>query len=123
VPFFYIELYALKYKIMRTELAFYLLAALAAGSVVGRFGAGVVSAKFGMFNILILCCIGTSITRFCFIPTISKGPLIVVTLLYGFLLRAIVFFGPAIGVALAPNRAVIGTRLVWRFSSWVSECT
>jgi len=115
VPFFYIELYALEYRITTTELAFYLLAIIAAGSIAGRFGAGVLSKTLGMFNVLIVCCISTSILCFCFIVAKSKGPLIVVTLLYGLLSGAIVSLGPAIAVALAPNRAVIGTRLGMAF--------
>ncbi|GAB7349765.1 hypothetical protein MBLNU459_g0491t2 [Dothideomycetes sp. NU459] len=110
-PFFYVEIYALEYKITSPHLAFYLLSVITTSSVYTRIVPNLVAAKVGMFNVVIPCVLTTGILGFCFIAAKSQASLIAVSLLCGFFSGSCVSIIPALGVMITKNRKVVGTRI------------
>ncbi|KAJ9603389.1 hypothetical protein H2200_012167 [Cladophialophora chaetospira] len=116
-PYFYIELYALERGLASAETAFYLLAVITGGSILGRLGPNLVAAKIGMYNVIIPCMILAGIFAFGFIGVPNPSSIIMVGVLYGFFSGAIVSISPTLAVQLSPNRAMIGTRMGMAFSA------
>lgn len=110
-PFFYVEIYAIEYKITSPHLAFYLLSIITAGSVFGRIIPNVIATKLGMFNVVISCVTVTGVLAICFIPAKTQGAIVAVSLLYGFFSGSCVSMIPALGVMITPDRSLIGTRI------------
>lgn len=115
-PFFYVETYAIQYKITDVNLAFYLLAIINSASVFGRVIPNLVADRTGPLNMIIPCCIISGVLSLCLIPVRTVAPLIVVCALYGFFSGALVSLPPTVFVHLSPNRGLIGTRMGMGFS-------
>ncbi|KAB2572588.1 Aspyridones efflux protein apdF [Lasiodiplodia theobromae] len=115
-PFFYIQLYAINKGAADSDLAFYLLAILNAGSVAGRILPNVLADRIGPFNTLFPCALLCSVLVFCLIPISSLGSTIVFCILYGFFSGTFVSLPPPAIVSLTPDRSKIGTRLGTAFS-------
>lgn len=112
MPFFYIQLYAIRGGITDTNLAFYLLPVLNSASVFGRIVPNFVADKVGPFNVIVPCAIISGILCFCLIPISSVAALIVLCVLFGFFSGSFVSLPPTIIVFLSlHNRGKIGTRL------------
>ncbi|OCL08237.1 MFS general substrate transporter [Glonium stellatum] len=112
MPFFYIQLYAIREKITDTNLAFYLLAVLNSASVFGRIAPNFLADKTGPFNVIVPCAILSGVLCLCLIPISSVAPLVVFCVLFGFFSGSFVSLPPTIIVALSlHNRGKIGTRL------------
>lgn len=112
MPFFYIQLYAIRGGITDTNLAFYLLAVLNSASVFGRIVPNFVADKVGPFNVVVPCAIISGILCFCLIPISSVAALVVFCVLFGFFSGSFVSLPPTIVVVLSlHNRGKIGTRL------------
>ncbi|KAK5037418.1 hypothetical protein LTR13_004575 [Exophiala sideris] len=116
-PYFYIGLYALKLHVTSEQTAFYLVAVITSGGILGRVVPNLLAAKFGMYNVLIPCGIFSGVLAIEFIGVKSLASIIVVGVLYGFFSGALLSLAPAISVQLAPNRALIGNRMGMAFSS------
>lgn len=111
-PFFYIESYAIAYKITNQNLGFYTLSIINSASIFGRIVPNFVADRTGPFNIIIPCCVISGILALCLIPVRQEGPLIVICLLYGFFSGALVSLPPTVFVHLSmANRGMIGTRM------------
>ena len=106
-PFFYVGLYALELRVTSADTAIYLLCVIAAGSVFGRLGPNYLSAKIGLYNVLVPCTILTGILAFCFIHTRSLWSIVLTAVLYGIFSGALVSIAPTICLQLSPNRALI----------------
>ncbi|GAB7351396.1 hypothetical protein MBLNU459_g2073t1 [Dothideomycetes sp. NU459] len=115
-PFFYVETYAIEYKITDVNLAFYLLAVINSVSVFGRIIPNFVADRTGPMNMIIPCCIISGVLSICLIPVRTVAPLIVVCALYGFFSGALVSLPPTVFVHLSPNRGLIGTRMGMGFA-------
>lgn len=112
MPFFYIQLYAIRGGITDTNFAFYLLAILNSASIFGRIVPNFVADKVGPFNVIVPCAIISGILCFCLIPISSVAALIVFCVLFGFFSGSFVSLPPTIIVVLSLHkRGKIGTRL------------
>lgn len=110
-PFFYVEVYALEYRITSPHLAFYLLSILTTGSIFGRIIPNLVAARFGLFNVVIPCLLATGVFAFSFIAAKSVGGIVTVSFFYGFFSGSTVSIIPSLGVFLTPSKEVVGTRI------------
>jgi MFS family permease len=119
-PYFYIGLYTYEQGAASAETAFYILAIIGAGTVVGRLGPPMLAAKVGMYNVLIPCTFLTGIMAFSLIGAKSLGPIIVIAVLYGIFTGAVVTILPTLPTQLCPDRAVVGNRMGMAFAvaSW-----
>lgn len=116
-PFFYIGLYAWDLGVTSEQTAFYLLAVVTAGSVIGRLGPSLLASKIGMYNVVVPCTLVTGCLAFALIGSKSMASIIVVGVLYGIFSGALVSISPAIAMQLSPNRAVVGNRTGMAFSA------
>lgn len=115
-PFFYVQTYAISTGITSTDLGFYLLAFLNAGSIFGRIIPNFVAGYTGPFNIIVPCCLISGILCLCLIAVDSAASQIVLCVLYGFFSGGLVSLPPTIFVHLSPNRGMIGTRMGMGFA-------
>lgn len=111
-PFFYVEYYAIEYKITSTNLAFYTLPIINCASVFGRIIPNFIADKIGPMNIIIPASFVSGVICLCLIPVRSEAALIIICLLYGFFSGALVSLPPTVYVHLSlKNRGMIGTRM------------
>ncbi|OCK86333.1 MFS general substrate transporter [Lepidopterella palustris CBS 459.81] len=112
MPFFYVQLYAIRDNITNANFAFYLLAILNSASIFGRIIPNILADKIGPFNVLIPAAGISGIICLCLIPIKTTASLIALCALYGFFSGGFVSLPPTIIVHLSlKNRGKIGTRL------------
>ena len=116
VPFFYVQLYAIERKIMREDLAFYMLSLINAAAIFGRVIPNFFSDRIGPLPVLFPFCLITALLSFCWIATRSTGGLIVFCIFYGFFSGTFVSLqGPAV-ISLSPDLGLVGTRIGMSFA-------
>ncbi|PPQ96481.1 hypothetical protein CVT26_010475 [Gymnopilus dilepis] len=109
-PIFFVQLNAIKNGINPT-LAFYTIAMLNGGSVLGRIVPNIFAHKAGAFNVMIPCVYSASILIFCTLAINSAAGIIIFAILYGFFQGSYAsLLAPMIGTT-AVNDAEIGARL------------
>ncbi|KAL7620146.1 hypothetical protein AAE478_009139 [Parahypoxylon ruwenzoriense] len=111
VPFFYLQLYALRYGIAREDLSAYLVTLLNAGSVFGRLLPNFLADHLGSLNMLVATTLGASILAFGWFGIRDLGGTIAFALLFGFLNGGVTSLPPSAIVSLTPDMARLGTRM------------
>jgi MFS family permease len=119
-PYFYVQLFAIHYDIVRPSLVFYLVPILNSTSIIGRIIPNFIADYTGSFNIIAPCAMITGILTLCLIPIRSTAALIVFCLLYGFFTGSLVSLPPSVLIGLSPNKGLIGTHMGMAFG--VTAC-
>lgn len=109
IPFFYIQQYAYTHGVTTIDLAFYMLAILNAGSVIGRIVPGFVADEFGLLNTYTGCTVRASIFAFGWIACHNFGSIVAFSLLYGFFSGCAAALQPAVLASLCPEPNLVGT--------------
>jgi MFS family permease len=116
VPFYYITTYSISQNIVSSNLGFYLLTLLNAGSVFGRIVPNFFSDKIGPLNVTLPFSILCGIIAFSWTSIHSIGPLVVFCIFYGFFSGTFVSItGPALAT-LSPDLALVGTHMGMSFA-------
>ncbi|KAF2162939.1 hypothetical protein M409DRAFT_68885 [Zasmidium cellare ATCC 36951] len=100
IPRNYIGTYALESRIAGETIAFYLVAILQAGAIVGRIGPGLFADKIGPLNMLIPSTLVSSVLVFCWIAIKNEAGLIVFAVLYGAMYGVILGMAPPAAITL-----------------------
>ncbi|KAI1393020.1 MFS general substrate transporter [Hypoxylon trugodes] len=116
VPFFYIQLYALHYRIVPDDLSAYLVTLLNAGSVFGRLLPNFAADYLGSMNMLAATTIGAGVLAFAWFGVKNLGGTIVFVLLFGFCNGGVTSLPPSAIVSLTPDLARLGTRMGMTFA-------
>ena len=111
VVFYYLSYYAEARHITDTALAFYLVPIFNAASMFGRSLPNMMADKTGPFNLLAPASVISGVLMLCLIPVHSKGAIIVMALLSGFMSGALIGLPPVCFVALTPDKSKLGTRV------------
>ena len=115
-PIFYIQTYAIEQRITSTNLGFYILPILNAGSVAGRILPNFFADKTGPMNVLIPCSFAAAVLCFGWIGIKDIAGLVIFAILYGFFSGAFVSLPPTAIVSLSPSLRVVGTRMGMSFA-------
>ncbi|KAI1414173.1 MFS general substrate transporter [Hypoxylon sp. FL1857] len=116
VPFFYIELYSLRYNITNKDLGAYLVTLLNAGSIFGRIVPNFVADYLGSMNMLAATTLGASILAFGWFGVRNLAGTIVFALLFGFFNGGVTSLPPSAIVSLTPDMSRLGTRMGMLFA-------
>jgi len=112
MPFFSVQVYAIREHITNENLAFYLLAILNSASIFGRIVPNIMADRIGPFNVIVPCAVISGVLCLCLIAVHSVGSIVVFALLYGFFSGSMVSLPPTIIVHLSlEHRGKIGTRM------------
>lgn len=109
--FFYLPYYAEEQGITSTSLAIYLVPIFNAASMFGRSAPNALSDRVGPFNLLAPATMFSGILMLCMMAVHSKGAIIVVALLSGFMSGALIGLPPLCFVALTQDKSKLGTRI------------
>ncbi|KAL2827942.1 putative MFS monocarboxylate transporter [Aspergillus cavernicola] len=111
IPYFFIVSFAIEKAHMDSDLAFYTLSIINAGSFFGRIIPGFLADKFGRLNMLVCVYATNSILLLCWVRvTTSAGVLVWVTF-FGFTSGAIISLYPASVAQVTPTPQEIGTYM------------
>ncbi|KAI2467581.1 MFS general substrate transporter [Annulohypoxylon bovei var. microspora] len=116
VPFFYIQLYSLRFGIAPADLSAYLVTLLNAGSVFGRILPNFVADYLGSMNMLAATTLGASVLAFGWFGVRDLGGTVVFALLFGFFNGGVTSLPPSAIVALTPDMSRLGTRMGMLFA-------
>jgi MFS family permease len=111
VLFFYISYFGAATQITNTNMSFYLVPILNAGSFFGRTLPNALADKTGSFNLIAPCCIIVGILILCLLAVTTQAGLIVIAVLSGFFSGALIGLPPLCFVALTKDKSKIGTRI------------
>lgn len=111
VIFFYLSYYAEAQHVTDTPLAFYLVPIFNAGSVFGRTVPNIIADKTGPLNVLAPAALISGLLILCMMAVTSKGAIIVMAILSGFMSGALIGLPPICLVALAKDKSKLGTRM------------
>ncbi|KAI8964632.1 MFS general substrate transporter [Daldinia sp. FL1419] len=116
VPFFYLQLFALRRGIANADLAAYLVTLLNAGSVFGRILPNFAADYLGSMNMLAVMTLGCSILAFGWLGVHDLGGTITFALLFGFFNGGVTSLPPSAIVSLTPDLSRLGTRMGMLFA-------
>ncbi|KAI1806489.1 MFS general substrate transporter [Daldinia bambusicola] len=116
VPFFYLQLFALRRGIASTDLAAYLVTLLNAGSVFGRILPNFAADYLGSMNMLAAMTLGASVLAFGWLGANDLGGTITFALLFGFFNGGVTSLPPSAIVSLTPDLGRLGTRMGMLFA-------
>ena len=111
VVLFYLSYYGQGDHITNTSLAFYLVPIFNSASMFGRTAPNALADKYGAFNLLAPAALISGILMLCMIAVHSKGAIIVMALLSGFMSGALIGLPPLCFVALTKDKSKLGTRV------------
>lgn len=118
IPFFYIEQYSQTQAHLASELSFYTLPLLSAGSISGRIAPALLANRFGALTVLAVCTSISAILAFAWFgiggnDSSPAAGMIIFALLYGFFSGAFVSLRTVVVVAITPKEfsSSLGTRL------------
>lgn len=111
VIFFYLPYYAEAQRIADRTLATYLVPIFNAASLFGRTLPNILADKTGPMNLLAPAAISSGLLMLCMMAVKSKGAIIVVALLSGFMSGALIGLPPLCFVALTQDKSRLGTRI------------
>lgn len=107
----FVSFFSAERGILDTQMAFYLVPILNAGSCVGRILANALSDKIGPLNTMTPCATICGLLVFCLGTVESKGAVITLTLLGGFFSGIFISMQPPCFLALIKDKSNIGTRI------------
>ncbi|KAI8665516.1 MFS domain-containing protein [Fusarium sp. Ph1] len=111
VIFFYLSYYAAAEHITDDSLAFYLVPIFNAASVFGRTIPNKLADKTGPFNLLAPFSSVSGALMLCMMAVYSKGAIIVVAILSGFMSGALIGLPPICLAVLTKDKSRLGTRI------------
>ncbi|XXH05359.1 flavodoxin-like fold protein [Hypoxylon texense] len=111
VPFFYLQLYSLHYKVVPQDLAAYLVTLLNTGSVFGRILPNFAADYLGSMNMLAATTLGAGVLAFGWFGVRDLAGTVVFALLFGFFNGGVTSLPPSAIVALTPDMSRLGTRM------------
>ncbi|KAK9858072.1 hypothetical protein MYU51_018841 [Penicillium brevicompactum] len=111
VLFFYISYYGQATRLADTNMSFYLVPILNAGSFLGRTLPNALADKTGPFNLIAPCCLLVGVLTLCLIAVKNEGGLVALAVLGGFFSGALIGLPPLCFVALTKDKSKIGTRI------------
>ena len=117
VVFFYVQLYAIQVCGTNTNLAFYMLAIINAGSTFGRLIPNFYADKTGPLNMQIVFAFVASLLTLCLIGIRNTSGLIVFCALYGFFTGTFVSLPGPTTASLSSDLSTLGTRMGMALSS------
>ncbi|KAK4550654.1 hypothetical protein LTR36_000233 [Oleoguttula mirabilis] len=111
IPFFYITEYSqAEVHGISSELAFYMLPIMGAGSILGRLFPAIAADRFGNINVLALCTAVAGVLAFCWIAVQSVVGVIVWSILYGFFSGTFVSLQVPIVAEITKDPRILGGR-------------
>ncbi|KAI0845714.1 MFS general substrate transporter [Daldinia vernicosa] len=116
VPFFYLQLFALRHGIASADLAAYLVTLLNAGSVFGRILPNFVADYLGSMNMLAATTLSAGILAFSWLGVHDLGGTITFAVLFGFFNGGVASLPPSAIVTLTPDLGRLGTRMGMLFA-------
>ncbi|KAI1647047.1 MFS general substrate transporter [Daldinia loculata] len=116
VPFFYLQLFALRRGTASADLAAYLVTLLNAGSVFGRILPNFVADYLGSMNMLAAMTLGAGILAFSWLGVHDLGGTITFAVLFGFFNGGVASLPPSAIVTLTPDLGRLGTRMGMLFA-------
>lgn len=111
VILFYLSYYAEANSITDNSLAFYLVPIFNAASVFGRTIPNKLADRLGPFNLLIPAALSSGLLMLCMMAVHSKGAVIVMALLSGFMSGALIGLPPVCLAILTADKSKLGTRI------------
>lgn len=111
VIFFYLPYYSEAQNITDRALATYLVPIFNAASLFGRTLPNILADTTGPMNLLAPAAVSSGILMLCMTAVSSKGAIIGVTLLSGFMSGALIGLPPLCFVALTQDKSKLGTRI------------
>ncbi|KAE8352069.1 MFS general substrate transporter [Aspergillus coremiiformis] len=114
---FYVQSYAIQTGIVDSNLGFYLLAMLNAGSTFGRVFPNFVADHTGPLNILTPAATATAILAFVWIGVHNVPGIIILAILYGLTSGGFVSLPPVVMASMTKDIRDLGTRLGMVFST------
>ncbi|KAI0595540.1 major facilitator superfamily domain-containing protein [Biscogniauxia sp. FL1348] len=115
VPFFYIQLFAIRYRLASLDFSAYLVTLLNAGSIVGRLLPNFIADHLGSLTMLIATTFGASVMAFGWLGVDDLGGLVVFALLYGFFNGGITSLPQSAIISMTPDVSGLGTRMGMAF--------
>ncbi|KAG7095538.1 hypothetical protein E1B28_006276 [Marasmius oreades] len=115
-PYFYLQLYGLD-KALNADLAFYAIAILNAGSIVGRLLPNSFADRVGSYNLIVPCLLATSVLLFTMLSVHTSAGLVVFGLLYGCMSGSYLSLIPSIIAQLSKNSGQPGLRMGFAFTN------
>lgn len=116
VFYYYIQLYAIQVSGTDTNLAFYLLTILNAGSFLGRLLPNYAAGVIGPINTQIIFAALSGILSFCLLVIRTTPGVVAFTAIYGFVSGPFVSLPIPVVTSLSPDKTVWGTRLGMSFA-------
>ncbi|KAB8233642.1 hypothetical protein ETB97_006768 [Aspergillus alliaceus] len=114
---FYVQSYAIQTGIVDSNLGFYLLAMLNAGSTFGRIFPNFVADHTGPLNMLAPAATATAILAFAWIGVHNVPGIIILAILYGLTSGGFVSLPPVVMASMTKDIRNLGTRLGMVFST------
>jgi len=114
-PFFYLQLFSTAHN-TSGQLAFYSLAMLNAGSLIGRVIPTFLADYMGVYNMLLTSIFMSAVTLFGLIGADNAGSIYVLAVLFGFSSGAYVSLIPSLLATLCRHMGEIGIRIGIAFS-------
>ncbi|KAL4961067.1 major facilitator superfamily domain-containing protein [Aspergillus stella-maris] len=111
VILFYLSYYSEANRITDESLAFYLVPIFNAASVFGRTIPNKMADKTGPFNLLVPAALSSGLLMLCMMAVHSKGAIIVMALLSGFMSGALIGLPPVCLAMLTADKSRLGTRI------------
>ncbi|KAL4735893.1 major facilitator superfamily domain-containing protein [Aspergillus similis] len=111
VILFYLSFYSEANQITDQSLAFYLVPIFNAASVFGRTIPNKFADKTGPFNLLVPAALFSGLLMLCMMAVYSKGAVIVMALLSGFMSGALIGLPPVCLAMLTADKSRLGTRI------------
>lgn len=112
IPFFYVSEYGVDKVGLDSEISFYMLPVMSAGSIAGRIIPGLVADRLGPLNVLGTCTLIAGVLGFCWIAVLdSLGGLVVWSCLYGAFSGSFVSLQPSTVVHITTDLSTVGGRM------------
>ena len=116
VILFYLSYYATAEHLTDESLAFYLVPIFNAASVFGRTLPNKLADKTGPFNLLVPASLSSGLLMLCMMAVHSKGAVIVMALLSGFMSGALIGLPPMCLAILTKDKSKLGARMGMGFA-------
>jgi MFS family permease len=113
IPLFYVPAFASTALHTSTDLSFYMVSILNAGSAVGRIGSSLLTYRVGASHILLASVVASAALLFGWIGTHSVASFVVFCVLFGIFSGVLISANPLVIAhpVISPTPSVIGTRM------------
>jgi MFS family permease len=113
IPLFYVPAFASTALRTSTDLSFYMVSILNAGSAIGRIGSSLLTYRLGASHILLASVIASAVLLFGWIGIHSVASFVVFCVLFGIFSGVLISANPLVIAhpVVSPTPSVIGTRM------------